>query len=142
MEAALEGTVREFEGFIQHADRRQNESFVSCSINSLEIGYDRSKGQSVSSESWTESEFLEQLARAIRETRAFLPRGFMDRILVELEDVEARLRNNEVPDETYLGSLAFSVIAVRHLETVEDEPTEYLDLVCGLQAYLDRRYRS
>jgi len=95
-----------------------------------------SKGDRVSDEHWTESEFFEQLARAIRETRAFLPRGLMDRALVELEDVEARLRNQELLDETYLNSLAFHIIAIREVETADGERDEYIDLLCDISTYL------
>ena len=90
----------------------------------------------MSGKPWTESEFFEHLARAIRETRAFLPRGLMDRALVELEDVEARLRNQEVLDEKYLSSLAFHIIAIREVETADGERDEYIDLLCDLSTYI------
>ena len=79
------------------------------------------------------SELLDGLARAIIETRRLdLP----ERVLIDLEDVEARLRARETLDDAYLKSIFFDVIATRHLDDTDDTHFQYLDLLGELAGHL------
>ena len=80
----------------------------------------------MSEKSWTMSELLDRLACAISETRRLdLP----ERVLIELEDIEARLRARETLDDAYLQSISFDVIATRELDDTDDTHLQYLDLL-------------
>lgn len=95
-------------------------------------------------ESETESEVLDMLARAIRETRDRLPLRPrpLDDVLMQLEDVEARLQRRETLDETYRRSLSFHVVATRELDDVSDEHLPYLDLLSELASHLEVQRRT
>jgi hypothetical protein len=92
----------------------------------------------VSRESPTRPELLERIARAIREAPARLGPEPRSSILLQLRDVEARLRAGETLDQAYRQSLSFHVVATRELDDVEDTHGAYLDLLSELAFDLDR----
>ena len=87
----------------------------------------------MSGDSWTMPELLDRLARAITETRCLdLP----ERVLIELEDIDARLRTGETLDDAYLRTLYFDWIATRALDDADDTHLQYLELLSELASQL------
>ena len=76
---------------------------------------------------WSTSELLHRLARAIDATRAHPARNRLDDVLMQLEDVEARIRAGETLGRDYRASLSFALVAIRELESAEDTHLSYLD---------------
>ncbi len=86
--------------------------------------------------SWTRQDLLERLATAIRETRARGEQASFERVLIELEDVEARVLAREQLDEAYRQSLHFDVIATRELGADPEAEQPYLDLLSELAEHI------
>ena len=92
----------------------------------------------MSDDSSTPSPLLDRLARAIAETRDLPSNSGIEFILIQLEDVEARLRAHETLDYAYRKSLSFDVIAVRELDDVDESHGPYLELLSELAADLTK----
>ena len=76
--------------------------------------------------SWTRQELLDQVAAAIAETRAHPDAASLSRVLIELEDVTARLKAGETLTREYRRTLFFDTIAVRELDDSADTHQPYL----------------
>ena len=87
--------------------------------------------------SWTRQELLDQIAAAIAETRAHSETASLARVLVELEDVAARLKAGEPLTHEYRQTLFFDVIAVRELDNSENTHLHYLNRLSEIAAAID-----
>jgi hypothetical protein len=91
----------------------------------------------VSDTSWTRQELLARLADALGQTRAHPQRSLLDRVLAELEDIEARVKANEPLDEAFRQTLYFDAVATRELDDAAETHQAYLDLLSELAFHLD-----
>ncbi len=85
---------------------------------------------------WTRQELLDKLATAISETRNHPHLPVLERVLVEIEDLEARVMAGKPLDEEYRESLFFDVIATRELDDVTGTHRAYLDRLSEIAAQL------
>lgn len=88
-------------------------------------------------QAWSRQELLNQLAAAIAQTRTIAESHALDRVLIELEDVAARLKAGETLTREYLETLFFDVVATRELDDVADTHLPYLDLLSEIAAALE-----
>jgi hypothetical protein len=86
---------------------------------------------------WSRQELLEQIAAAITQTRAIADAPGLGRVLIELEDVAARLKGGEALTTAYRQTLYFDVIATRELDDAADTHLPYLDLLSEIAAAID-----
>ena len=80
---------------------------------------------------------LDQIAAAITETRAHSEAASLARVLVELEDVAARLNAGETLTGEYRRTLCFDVIAVRELDDSADTHLPYLNRLSEIASAID-----
>ena len=69
---------------------------------------------------WTGKELLDRIAAAAAATRAHPDAAALGRVLIELEDLAARLRAGETLTPEYRQGLFFDVVALRELDNVDD----------------------
>lgn len=86
---------------------------------------------------WSRRELLEQIAAAISQTRAIDDAPGLARVLIELEDVAARLKNGEALTAAYRQTLYFDVIATRELDDTADTYRQYLNLLSDIAAAIE-----
>jgi cob(I)alamin adenosyltransferase len=86
---------------------------------------------------WTRQELLDQIATAIAETRAHSETASLTRILIELEDVAARLSAGEPLTDEYRQTLFFDVIATRELDDSADTHMHYLNRLSEIAAAIN-----
>jgi hypothetical protein len=84
-----------------------------------------------------QQELLDQIAVAIAETPAYLEAEPLARVLIELEDVVARLSAGESLTKAYRQTLFFDVIAMRNLDE-SDTNLQYLNLLSEIASAIDR----
>ena len=86
---------------------------------------------------WTGKELLDRIAAAAAATRAHPDAAALGRVLIELEDLAARLRAGETLTPEYRQGLFFDVVALRELDNVDDSHLEYLSLLSEIAAAVD-----
>lgn len=91
----------------------------------------------MSDQTWSRQELLEQIAAAIAQTVAIAKTPALDRVLVELKDVAARLQAGERLTAEYRETLFFDVVALRELDDAADTHQSYLDLLSAIAAALN-----
>jgi len=98
----------------------------------------------VSATSWTRSELLDNLTRAISETRVLIENAragkkALEDVLWQLESVETWLQTRETLDDAARKSLSFDIIAIRELDCAGDPHLDYINLVCDLATHLEHK---
>lgn len=83
---------------------------------------------------WNKQVLLDHIAVAISATRTHPEKIYLNYVLVQLEDIEARLKDGETLSRQYRRSLFFDTVAVRELDNIADTHIEYLNLLSEIAA--------
>lgn len=86
---------------------------------------------------WRKQVLLDHIAAAISATRTHPEKIYLNYVLVQLEDIEARLKDGETLSRQYRRSLFFDTVAIRELDNIAETHNEYLNLLSEIAYAID-----